>query len=150
MNSRIYESPLGRLLLTSVDGVTLSKLVFDSKAEPDGPAVSVLDEASRWLDYYFAGQNPGEPPVLTPCGTEFQLRVWRELYRVGYGHTVTYGELARRVGCRSAQAVGNALGRNPILIMIPCHRVLAASGLGGFTAGIDRKVSLLRQEGIIL
>lgn len=150
MNSRIYESPLGRLLLTSVDGVTLSKLVFDSKAEPDGPAVSVLDEASRWLDYYFAGQNPGEPPVLTPCGTEFQLRVWRELCRVGYGHTVTYGELARRVGCRSAQAVGNALGRNPILIMIPCHRVLAASGLGGFTAGIDRKVSLLRQEGIIL
>lgn len=147
MNSRTYESPLGRLLLTSADGVTLCGLAFDSAAEAHGSPVPVLDDAARWLDRYFAGDNPGEPPALSLCGTEFQLRVWRELRRVGYGRTVTYGELARRVGCRSAQAVGSALGRNPVLIMIPCHRVLAASGLGGFAAGLERKVSLLRIEG---
>ena len=149
MNSKTYESPLGRLLLTSVDGVTLSGLAFDATAEVHDCPVPVLDDTSRWLDRYFAGENPGEPPALSPRGTEFQLRVWRELCRVCYGQTVTYGELARRVGCRSAQAVGNALGRNPVLIVIPCHRVLAVSGLGGFAAGLDRKVSLLRIEGRI-
>ena len=149
MNSKNYESPIGRILLTSADGVTLCGLTFDSEAESQGSPVPVLDNAARWLDRYFAGKNPGEPPPLSPRGTEFQLRVWRELCRVGYGQTVTYGELARRVGCRSAQAVGNALGRNPVLIMIPCHRVLAASGLGGFAAGLDRKVSLLQTEGRI-
>ena len=149
MNSKVYESPLGRLMLTSDDGHTLRGLAIAPDAKNQGRYVPVFDHAIRWLDRYFAGKNPGEVPALTPRGTDFQLRVWNELCKVGYGQTVTYGELARRIGCRSAQAVGNAVGRNPVLIMIPCHRVVAVSGIGGFSAGLHNKVTLLRTESVL-
>ncbi len=150
MSSTVYESPLGRIRLTSADGVTISSLEFVPDAEPEGGALPVLDQAAEWLDRYFSGIDPGPVPPLAPAGTEFQRRVWRELCRVGFGQTVTYGELARRVGCRSARAVGSALGCNPILLMIPCHRVLAATSLGGFSAGIPLKRALLSLENKIL
>ncbi|MDE6145191.1 MAG: methylated-DNA--[protein]-cysteine S-methyltransferase [Muribaculaceae bacterium] len=153
MNSMIYESPLGAILLTTSDGHRLSGLKFvDAAAVPSsvaaGESVAVLEESVRWLDRFFAGKNPGCVPPLSLRGTEFQCRVWRELCSVDYGRTVTYGELARRVGCRSARAVGSALGRNPILLMIPCHRVVAAVGPGGYAAGLSRKLALMRLEGV--
>lgn len=146
MNSSAFESPLGRIRMTSESGLTLTGLTFDSDTACGGEPAPVFDEAVGWLERYFAGLDPGAPPRLEPRGTEFQLRVWRALAEVGYGRTVTYGELARRVGCRSARAVGSAVGRNPLLLMIPCHRVVASGGLGGFSAGIELKKSLLALE----
>ena len=86
-------------------------------------------------------------PSLSLRGTSFQQRVWKELLTIPYGQTVTYGELARRLGCRSAQAIGGAVGRNPISIIVPCHRVVGAdSSLTGYAAGLDRKEWLLHWE----
>ena len=86
-------------------------------------------------------------PPLSLKGTPFQQRVWKELLTIPYGQTVTYGELARRIGCRSAHAVGGAVGRNPISIIVPCHRVVGTDGsLTGYAAGLDRKRALLELE----
>ena len=86
-------------------------------------------------------------PPLSLKGTPFQQRLWEALLTIPYGHTVTYGELARRLGCRSAQAVGGAVGRNPISIIVPCHRVVGTNGnLTGYAAGLDRKRTLLELE----
>lgn len=106
-----------------------------------------MKETFRWLDTYFAGRNPEHVPPLRPQGTPFQQRVWRKLQEIPYGCTATYGDIARRVGCRSAQAVGQAIGRNPIAIIIPCHRVVGADGsLTGYAYGIETKEKLLQLE----
>lgn len=142
----IYDSPLGRLRLTSETGESLDSLtvaVSDSVRQDIAP---VFMSAFRWLDRYFAGENPGEVPAVSPHGSDFSRMVWRELLKVPYGHTVTYGTLAERVGCRSARAVGAAVGRNPLLIIVPCHRVVASGELGGFSAGLDIKKALLEIE----
>lgn len=142
----IYSSPIGALEL-AFDGPVLTSLHL-TLAGPRIPAPASPSNvpAIRWLDCYFSGREPDFIPPLEPQGTPFQRRVWQELLKVPYGHTVTYGELARRIGCRSAQAVGQALNRNPIAIIIPCHRVVAASGLGGYAYGPDIKRKLLNLE----
>lgn len=105
----------------------------------------------NWLDAYFAGKNPGlEGIPLKPQGSFFQQKVWQALVAIPYGKTVTYGFLAKTIGCQSAQAVGGAVGKNPIAILIPCHRVIGKDGsLTGYAAGIDKKRILLELESII-
>ncbi len=110
--------------------------------------------AKAWLNCYFGGKIPNVHVPIRFCGTPFQVEVWEILSHIPYGTTVTYGEIAKtlsaRHGCRmSAQAVGGAVGRNPISIIIPCHRVMGAHGkLTGYAGGIDKKRVLLEREGI--
>ena len=107
----------------------------------------IFAEVRLWLDDYFAGKRPLNVPRLNPPGTEFQRRVWQSLFTIFYGQTKTYGEIARMVGCKSARAVGQAIGRNPIALIIPCHRVVGANGtLGGYAYGLNRKKQLLELE----
>lgn len=155
-----YRSPLGEALLAS-DGSALTGLWFEGQRRfaagisPDAserPELPVFREARPWLDAYFRGDDPGEPPVLALSGTAFQRAVWDELRLVRFGQTVTYGELAARVGGRlgrptSARAVGSAVGRNPVSVVVGCHRVLGARGeLTGYAGGLWRKRALLALE----
>ena len=151
-----YDSPLGKLLLVSDDEGLRGLWFYGQKyfaeglpAEHEESSHPALDSAKRWLDVYFAGSVPDFTPSLSLKGTDFQLRVWRLLQRIPYGHTTTYGALAKDLSCRAAQAIGQAVGHNPISIIIPCHRVLGSDGrLTGYSAGIDKKEFLLRLEGI--
>ena len=155
-----YDSPLGGITLAS-DGTALTGLRFDgrrySAPAPGRPYpeadLPVFDEARRWLDCYFSGKAPDFTPKLAPRGTAFQRAVWEILLTVPYGKTVTYGEIAGRVAeaaripRMSARAVGGAVGRNPISLIIPCHRVIGAGGrLTGYAGGLDRKRYLLQME----
>ena len=157
-----YDAPLGRILLAA-DEVGLTGLWFDgAKYFADGlPAehtereTPVLSEARRWLDLYFAGQEPGFLPPRHPAGSTFQQAVWALLLQIPYGQTTTYGALAKQLaeingGKRvSAQAVGGAVGHNPVSIIVPCHRVVGSDGsLTGYAGGLERKVQLLRLEGV--
>lgn len=139
----LYDSPLGPITLT-FDGTVLTGLHIGTHVDDRiSPPPTVL----RWLDRYFSGQNPDFVPPIRLVGTDFQRRVWQELLTIPYGHTTTYGELARRLGCRSAQAVGQAVGRNPIAIIVPCHRVVGSDGsLTGYAYGLERKEYLLNLE----
>ena len=153
-----YTSPLGGITLAS-DGIALTGLYFDG--EPGCPPcdaahkkdLPVFGEAVKWLDLYFAGNEPDFMPVLNPTGTVFQQAVWKILRTIPYGATTSYGTIARRIEQEtkkrmSAQAVGGAVGRNPISILIPCHRVIGADGsLTGYAGGLDKKEYLLRTEG---
>jgi len=121
----------------------------------DGSHIPVLQEARMWLETYFEGKNPGALPRCNPSGSAFQKRVWEALSQIPYGQTITYGELAKELakstptGKMSAQAVGGAVGHNPINIIIPCHRVMGASNkVTGYGGGIRRKLFLLELEGI--
>lgn len=110
-----------------------------------------LGAAMSWLDGYFAGEAPSPATVrLAPAGTDFQKRVWEEMSTIPYGATRTYGQIVehlREAGVpASAQAVGGAVGRNPLLLVRPCHRVVAASGPGGYAAGAEAKAWLLAHE----
>jgi len=148
-----YLSPLGPIVIES-DGTSLTGLRFidDVNAVSAGQSaavqdVPVLTQTLRWLDDYFAGCQPHILPRLNPHGTAFQRRVWQALFSIPYGQTCTYVGIARLVGCRSPQAVGQALTRNPIALIIPCHRVIAAHGsLGGYAYGLHRKRQLLQLE----
>lgn len=153
-----YESPVGRITLVS-DGTSLIGAYLDGQRYfaaglPDliPGADGALTAAARWLDCYFAGQKPSPDALpLRLTGSEFRQRVLRELLRIPHGKTTTYSEIADRLGCRSAQAIGGAVGHNPISIIIPCHRVLGADGsLTGYAGGLDRKCWLLHHEGVIL
>ena len=110
-----------------------------------------LRAAAGWLDGYFAGEAPSPARVpLSPMGSVFQLRVWEAMSAIPYGYTMTYGQLAYRLReagvAASARAVGGAVGRNPLLLIRPCHRVVAADGPGGYAAGGDAKAWLLAHE----
>ena len=143
----VYHSPLGDIVLTS-DGTALTGLRF-AEATNGEPAQDIppLADACRWLDLYFSGSRPDFSPRLAPRGTPFQQSVWRELLTIPYGHTVSYGHIAQRLRCRSAQAVGGAVGRNPIALIIPCHRVIGSDGqLTGYVYGLDRKQWQLSHE----
>ena len=154
-----YFSPLGRIVLMS-DGTALTELDF-AEGVPEASAVHtqkdlpVFREVCRWLDVYFAGRDPGALPPLAPHGTAFQQAVWKVLCGIPYGTTTTYGGIAARIaaargGRMSAQAVGGAVGRNPISILIPCHRVIGTDGsLTGYAGGLDKKEYLLRLEGVL-
>ena len=145
-----YQSPLGTILLHS-DGNALTGLRFVSSTDlpvnPSSPELPVFAQTRQWLDDYFAGRRPSVSPRIDPHGTPFQRRVWQSLFTICYGQTKTYGQIAEMVGCRSARAVGQAIGRNPIALIIPCHSVVGANGnLGGYAYGIDRKKHLLELE----
>lgn len=149
------DSPLGSLLLTS-DGEALTGIAFPGGApvpeEEEGwqrdDAAPLFAEARRQLAEYFAGQRTDFELPLAPSGTPFQLQVWAELRRIPYGTTISYGEQARRIGKpKAARAVGLANGRNPISIVVPCHRVVGADGtLTGFGGGLPTKRALLDLE----
>ena len=153
-----YISSLGPIVIES-DGKAITSLRFCSEkvSSPQGgdtpkEAVQtppIIAEMLQWLEDYFAGKRPCNVPRLNPQGTDFQKRVWQALLTIPYAQTKTYGEIAQMVDCRSAQAVGQAIGRNPIALIIPCHRVIAAHGqLGGYAYGTDVKKRLLEIEQI--
>jgi methylated-DNA-[protein]-cysteine S-methyltransferase len=147
------DSPIGELRLTAVDGV-LSGLHMQThrhspQLPPDARGVpSDFTEVIAQLEAYFAGELVEFDLPLRMVGTEFQEQVWRGLRDIPYGETISYGELARRIGCPdSSRAVGLANGRNPVSIVVPCHRVIGADGsLTGYGGGLDRKVWLLEHE----
>jgi len=143
------DSPVGPLLLTS-DGTSLTRLLFAAAPDPawSSDHCPVLDEAVRQLKEYFAGERRDFDLPLDPAGTPFQLTVWAALRDIPYAETINYGQLANRVGNPNAsRAVGLANGRNPISIVVPCHRVIGADGsLTGYGGGLDRKRTLLALE----
>ena len=153
-----YTSPLGPIVIES-DGQAITSLRFSNEqacvasttqekaGDEAATTIPIIAETIQWLDDYFAGKRPCNVPRLNPQGTDFQKRVWTALFTIWFGQTKTYGEIARMVECRSAQAVGQAVGRNPIALIIPCHRVIAAHGrLGGYAYGTDIKKRLLDLE----
>lgn len=155
-----YTSPLGSVTLVS-DGETLTGLRFDGQRDQTGTIAPALSEtalpifalADRWLDEYFSGREPSFTPPLNPRGSAFQKAVWALLLTIPYGETRTYGDLAAEIAARrglsrmSAQAVGGAVGHNPISLIIPCHRVIGADGsLTGYAGGLERKRKLLELE----
>ena len=152
-----YASPLGGLLLAA-DEQGLIGLWFDGARHfaanlPEAreeKRTPVLDETARWLNDYFSGGQPDFTPPLHLIGSAFRLRVWARLLEIPYGQTTTYGALLGDGA--SARAVGGAVGRNPISILIPCHRVIGADGsLTGYAGGIGRKCALLtlEREGVV-
>ncbi len=154
----LYESPLGTILLEA-DGFGLTGVWLPGQRSADLPGGEtpdhpVLMQACRWLDLYFSGEVPDFTPPLHLQGTAFQQAVWALLLTIPYGQTATYGALAREVAARlgkprmSAQAVGGAVGRNPVSVIVPCHRVVGANGLlTGYAGGLDKKIALLALEG---
>lgn len=150
-----YNSPVGPIVIES-DGEALTGLRFGEEKTPTTSSLPIFDEVTRWLDDYFAGKQTENAVmggktdgriIVQPRGTLFQQRVWQALLTIPYGKTVSYGEIARMVGCKSAQAVGQAVGANPIALFIPCHRVIAAhSQLGGYAYGQELKKRLLNIE----
>ena len=157
-----YLSPLGPMTLAS-DGQALTGAWFDGQKyfpalpadRTSSPDLPVFRQASAWLDRYFQGRDPGPVPALAPAGSPFRLAVWDILRAIPHGRTMTYGEIAallarqRGLSAMSAQAVGGAVGHNPISILIPCHRVVGSGGsLTGYAGGLDRKLALLALEGV--
>ena len=155
-----YQSPLGEIVIAS-DGTAITGLWlvgqrhFDIELEGciTDKDLPIFDEVSHWLDIYFTGNNPGEIPAVHMNGTLFQLEVWQILQTIPYGKLITYREIAeliakkRGIAKMSARAVGNAIGRNPISILVPCHRVVGSDGkMTGYAGGIERKVKLLKLE----
>ncbi|QJW83965.1 methylated-DNA--[protein]-cysteine S-methyltransferase [Ramlibacter terrae] len=154
-----FESPLGTMLLAATDR-GLAGLWFPGQrhgpAAPPGPEVAnhpVLEEAARQLRAYFAGERSGFGlPIDFARGTPFQQSVWQALLAIPAGETTSYGELGRRVGKpQAARAIGAAVGRNPVSVVVPCHRVLGTAGaLTGYAGGIERKTALLKLEGALV
>ena len=155
MNLTRYESPLGSLLLaadqTGLTGLWfVGQKYFPSFSDGDffENETPVLTEAKHWLSLYFSGKEPDFLQSLHPQGSSFRQAVWNVLLTIPRGQTMTYGEIARRLNVRSAQAVGGAVGHNPISILIPCHRVVGSDGsLTGYAGGLARKEWLLHLEG---
>ena len=147
-----YESPIGRLVLECDGDVLIGVWLPNERrhARNDADDVPpVLKETASQLDEYFAGERTDFDVRMELDGTDFQREVWTELTRIPYGETISYGELARRVGRPSApRAVGQANGRNPIPVIVPCHRVLASNGIGGYGGGLKVKRQLLAVEGV--
>ena len=146
--STTYASSLGTIVIES-DGDALTGLRFADKTEcvETNGEIPIIAEVRKWLDEYFGGKQPRYVPRQNPQGTDFQRKVWQALLTIPYGQTKTYDEIAQMVNCRSAQAVGQAISRNPIALIIPCHRVVGAHGaLGGYAYGIERKERLIQLE----
>ena len=155
-----YMSPVGEILLAA-DDAGLTGLWFEGSKyfaaelpkahiEQDTP---VLLETIQWLDVYFAGKEPDFTPPLHLIGSDFRLAVWNILLSIPYGRTMTYGQIAKQLAKNtgidkmSAQAVGGAVGHNPISIIVPCHRVVGTNGsLTGYAGGLDKKIALLKLE----
>lgn len=159
-----YDSPLGGILL-SADDKGLTGLWFDGQKyfayglveleACEEQENSILTEAKHWLDTYFSGKEPDFDLPISLSGTDFQKKVWGILCTIPYGKTMTYGQIAAQLAAEqgaahmSAQAVGGAVGHNPLSIIVPCHRVVGANGsLTGYAGGIDCKIKLLTLEGV--
>ena len=149
-----YDSPIGEICLCC-DGeyliaITFAGQKYADKHIPKDAALGshpVLELTKAWLFQYFSGNIPDFLPPFRLDGTDFQKQVWHALLQIPYGQTITYGELAKNLGCKSAQAAGGAVGRNPIAILIPCHRVVGADGsLTGYAGGVEKKEALLKLE----
>ncbi|MCM1112675.1 MAG: methylated-DNA--[protein]-cysteine S-methyltransferase [Muribaculum sp.] len=155
-----YPSPIGGVLLAA-DDIGLTGLWFEGQKyfalsldkEHTEKEIPLFERTKRWLDLYFAGKEPDFFPPLHFTGTDFQKEVWELLRLIPYGQTTTYGRIAQQLAARrglphmSAQAVGGAVGRNAISIIVPCHRVVGTNGsLTGYAGGIDKKVKLLTLE----
>lgn len=156
-----YDCPLGELVMSS-NGSALTGLGLASQqaavtssagTRPQEKALPIFQETACWLDNYFRGRAPSFTPRLNLSGSDFLKRVCEIMLTIPFGKTITYGEIAaqmareRGISRMSAQAVGGAVGANPILIIIPCHRVIGAGGnLTGYGAGIERKIQLLKLE----
>lgn len=155
-----YLSPFGGITIAS-NGKALTGLWFDGQKYfgdtlpeyHEAGNLSVFEEAKRWLDIYFSGKAPDFTPPLCMDTTPFRRIVWNILLTIPYGHTMTYGEIAHKIAKKnglpqmSAQAVGGAVGHNPISLIIPCHRVVGTNGsLTGYAGGIEKKVKLLALE----
>ena len=148
MASTVVDTPIGPLGLTASDSA-LQGVMFDDKRVRVEGSSPVLDEAARQLDAYFAGELVAFDLPLELNGSEFNRRCWLALASIPYGQTVSYGEQARRLGLGhdAARAVGAANGRNPLPIVLPCHRVIGADGsLTGYGGGLERKKWLLEHE----
>ena len=151
-----YVSPVGEMLIAG-DAESICRVSFcgqkhfpsydDFTRKDDLP---IFEDVKNWFDDYFKGLNPEINFKLNPQGTEFRLKVWKILSEISYGETLTYGEIASMISdTMSAQAVGGAVGHNPIAILIPCHRVLGSKGkLTGYAGGLDKKIELLKLENI--
>lgn len=164
-----YDSPLGGITMAS-DGESLSGLWFDGQKyfgaglaadeeeqTESGEILPVFEETKKWLDIYFDGKEPDFTPRLHLQGSPFRMEVWEILLKIPYGKTTTYKEIAERVAAQrgipsmSAQAVGGAVGHNPISIIVPCHRILGTDGsLTGYAGGVEKKKSLLSLENVLL
>lgn len=155
-----YNSPLGKITMAS-DGESLIGLWFENqkyfadsiKGESTEKPLEIFDKTSKWLDIYFAGKEPDFTPEIKLTGTPFRKEVAKIMLLIPYGKTMTYGEIAEKIAKQkgidkmSAQAVGGAVGHNPISIIIPCHRVVGTNGsLTGYAGGIDKKINLLKLE----
>lgn len=156
-----YNSPLGPMTMAS-DGTALVGLWFDGQKHfgstlndehDECDFMPVFDDTRRWLDVYFMGEEPGFTPPLLFRGSQFQQKVWKQLLHIGFGQTLTYSEVGRLIADQYgttqvfARAVGGAVGHNPISLIIPCHRVVGASGkITGYAGGIERKAKLLELE----
>ncbi|MGI5905978.1 MAG: methylated-DNA--[protein]-cysteine S-methyltransferase [Candidatus Pararuminococcus gallinarum] len=160
-----YHSPIGELLLAEQNGALVGLWIEGQKyflGSVDQKFIlretPILSQAKEWLTRYFAGDQPEIKELqLAPLGSRFRQTVWEILCRIPYGQVSTYGEIAKEMAVRlgrdamSAQAVGGAVGHNPISIIIPCHRVVGSSGsLTGYAGGIATKVKLLTHEGVDL
>ncbi len=157
-----YEAPIGRLLLAGdeagLTGLWLEGGKYFGDTLDAGhikKEIPVLKETKRWLALYFSGREPDFMPPLHLTGSPFRMTVWEILQQIPYGKTMTYGEIsllaAEKMGKSrmSAQAVGNAVGHNPVSILVPCHRVIGADGsLTGYAGGVDKKAALLTLEGV--
>ena len=158
-----YASPLGKIVLAAQDNALTGLWFIGQKYFPKADFFSlsaagsggILSDAAKWLDAYFSGECVSPKALrLAPAGSNFAKTVWDILCEIPYGQLTTYGAIAKELTARlgrssmSAQAVGNAVGHNPISIIIPCHRVIGSNGsLTGYAGGLDRKRALLRLEG---
>lgn len=158
-----YQSPIGKLILAS-DGENLIGLWMEKQKyfgdnivnnAIENADLSVFEKTKKWLDSYFAGENPKIDIPLAPTGTDFRKKVWQILSEIPYGQTATYREIASKIAkienkkSMSAQAVGGAVGHNPISIIVPCHRVVGTNNsLTGYAGGISKKIYLLKLEGV--
>lgn len=156
-----YESPLGGIMLAA-DETGLTGLWFEGQKyfarcldkENERKEMPVFEQAKKWLDIYFSGNEPDFKLPLHFTGSVFQNEVWEILYQIPYGQTTTYGDVAKQLAKEkgldrmSAQAVGGAVARNKISVIVPCHRVVGGNGsLTGYAGGIDKKIALLKMEG---
>ncbi len=159
-----FDSPLGDITLAAKEGAIVGLWIEGQKyflgknkdVAIESDSNEPLAQAKDWLRRYFGGKNPAiDELLLAPAGSEFAKSVWDMLCKIPYGQTTTYGEIARQIAAEngfarmSAQAIGGAVGHNPISIIVPCHRVVGANGsLTGYAGGIDKKIWLLRHEGL--
>lgn len=163
IHTAFYHAPYGRYVMAAEDGALTGLWLAGQKyfpsdlPEPSGAEPEIFTQTRRWLDAYFGSRQPDVSALpLAPKGSAFAQSVWQLLLEIPYGQTVTYGQLAKRLAEQrglphmSAQAVGGAVGHNPISILIPCHRVLGAKNqLTGYAGGLDVKTFLLTLEGVL-